>query len=67
MADRGMGIRLFSSKDGLQHIFEEFEDSEDEADDAIVTDSNTTSVITSQLRHFVVQVELIIFTSSQLC
>ena len=60
MADRGMGIRLFTSKDGLQHIFEEFEgdsDSEDETDGAVEIDSNTTSVITSQLRHFVVQVE----------
>jgi tubulin--tyrosine ligase len=62
MADRGMGIRLFTSKDGLQHIFEEFEgdlDSEDETDGTVEIDSNTT-VITSQLRHFVVQVERII-------
>lgn len=60
MADRGMGIRLFTSKDGLQHIFEEFEgdsDSENETDGAVAIDSNTTSVIASQLRHFVVQVE----------
>lgn len=62
MADRGMGIRLFTSKDELQHIFEEFEgdsDSEDETDGTVEIDSNT-AVITSQLRHFVVQVERII-------
>lgn len=62
MADRGMGIRLFTSKDGLQHIFEEFEgdsDSEDETDGTVEIDSKT-AVITSQLRHFVVQVERII-------
>jgi tubulin--tyrosine ligase len=54
MADRGMGIRLFNSKDTLQLIFDEFEgDSEDEMDGE---DSNATSVVTSQLRHFIVQV-----------
>jgi len=52
MADRGMGIRLFNSKDSLYQIFEGFEeDSEDE--DHSTTD---TSVVISQLRHFVVQV-----------
>jgi tubulin---tyrosine ligase len=50
MADRGMGIRLFNSKDALQHIFDGFEDAEEDASD---TD---TSVVISQLRHFVVQV-----------
>ncbi|OJA10767.1 hypothetical protein AZE42_00319 [Rhizopogon vesiculosus] len=51
MADRGMGIRLFNSKDSLYQIFEEFEgDSEDE--DHPTTD---TSVVISQLRHFVLQ------------
>lgn len=54
MADRGMGIRLFNSKDTLQLIFDEFEgDSEDEVDGE---DSNPTSIVTSQLRHFIVQV-----------
>jgi tubulin--tyrosine ligase len=62
MADRGMGIRLFNSKDALQHIFDEFEgDSEDEMDDE---ESNATSVVTSQLRHFIVQVRRIAFTES---
>ena len=53
MADRGMGIRLFDSKEGLQSIFEEFERSEDAEDEY---DSSDTVVIVSQLRHFVVQV-----------
>ena len=52
MADRGMGIRLFDSKSGLQSIFEEFEENED-ADDE---DEDDTTVSVSQLRHFVVQV-----------
>ncbi|KAF8078459.1 tubulin-tyrosine ligase [Lyophyllum atratum] len=54
MSDRGMGIRLFNSKDSLREIFEEFElsDSEDE-DDA--SGDRGTAVITSQLRHFVIQ------------
>ncbi|KAG1881837.1 tubulin-tyrosine ligase family-domain-containing protein [Suillus tomentosus] len=50
MADRGMGIRLFNSKDSLYQIFKEFEEyseDEDQIDD--------TSVIISQLRHFVIQ------------
>jgi tubulin--tyrosine ligase len=53
MADRGMGIRLFDSKDALQRIFCDFDDADDDADD---TDNAGTSIVTSQLRHFVVQV-----------
>ena len=50
MADRGMGIRLFNSKEALEKIFEDFEeDSDDEIE-------NDTNVVTSQLRHFVIQV-----------
>ena len=52
MADRGMGIRLFNSKEGLQSIFEEFEGNEDAEED----ESSSTAVVVSQLRHFVVQV-----------
>ena len=52
MADRGMGIRLFDSKNGLQSIFEDFEESEGAEDE----DESGTSVVVSQLRHFVVQV-----------
>jgi len=42
---------LFNSKDSLYQIFEEFEDdSEDEEN------PSDTSVVISQLRHFVIQV-----------
>lgn len=52
MADRGMGIRLFNSKETLQSIFEGFEvDSDDEE-----AELDNTAVMTSQLRHFVIQV-----------
>ncbi|EJD47828.1 TTL-domain-containing protein [Auricularia subglabra TFB-10046 SS5] len=50
MADRGMGIRLFSSKDGLREILESF-DEDEEAED----DEDDTNVVASQLRHFVIQ------------
>ncbi|KAG2129923.1 tubulin-tyrosine ligase family-domain-containing protein [Suillus clintonianus] len=50
MADRGMGIRLFNSKDSLYQIFEEFEEYSEDEDE-----TNDTSVIISQLRHFVIQ------------
>ncbi|EIN13498.1 tubulin-tyrosine ligase [Punctularia strigosozonata HHB-11173 SS5] len=52
MADRGMGIRLFNSQDDLQRIFEEFEGDSDEEDDE---GEGATAVVTSQLRHFVIQ------------
>ena len=52
MADRGMGIRLFNSKDGLQAVFEKFEENEDAEDE----EEGDTGVVISQLRHFVVQV-----------
>ena len=53
MADRGMGIRLFNSKEALQRVFEEFESGlEGDLDD----DPTSTAVVTSQLRHFVIQV-----------
>ncbi|KAH7104337.1 TTL-domain-containing protein [Auriculariales sp. MPI-PUGE-AT-0066] len=48
MADRGMGIRIFVGKDGLQEILESFEEGEDDEDDE-------TAVVASQLRHFVIQ------------
>ncbi|KAI5897678.1 TTL-domain-containing protein [Schizophyllum commune H4-8] len=52
MADRGNGIRLFNSREALTKIFEDFEDdSEDEDEEKDVG----TGVVTSQLRHFVVQ------------
>lgn len=57
MADRGMGIRLFNSKESLQRVLEEFDgdglDGEGDSDGAAVDDN--TSVAISQLRHFVIQ------------
>lgn len=57
MADRGMGIRIFNSKDDLQHIFENFESQDtDDEDGSEEEDASGTAVVTSQLRHFVIQV-----------
>jgi tubulin--tyrosine ligase len=53
MADRGMGIRLFNSKEMLEEIFQEFE--EDETDDEDQS-KDDTAIVVSQLRHFVIQV-----------
>ncbi|KAJ6519516.1 tubulin-tyrosine ligase [Mycena sanguinolenta] len=57
MADRGNGIRMFNSKAALENIFEEFEDSdsEDNSQENSEEDEHKTAVITSQLRHFVIQ------------
>ncbi|KAI0068459.1 tubulin-tyrosine ligase [Artomyces pyxidatus] len=66
MADRGMGIRLFNSKESLQRIFEEFEENEEEVDDGVEDDEadvvdnaqgrgGDTAIVVSQLRHFVIQ------------
>ncbi|KAH8987149.1 TTL-domain-containing protein [Lactarius deliciosus] len=65
MADRGMGIRVFNSKETLRRILVDFDDSCSDGDgdgngdgdgdmavDEIVKD---TSVAISQLRHFVIQ------------
>lgn len=66
MADRGMGIRMFDSKEALQGIFEAFEEDEDdeleedESDTEQGRDEETrdnTAVVISQLRHFVIQVK----------
>ncbi|KZT74720.1 TTL-domain-containing protein [Daedalea quercina L-15889] len=60
MADRGMGIRLFHTKDELTRIFERFEPESDEeaedheAKDTAIVEPNT-AVAASQLRHFVIQ------------
>ncbi|KAI0321720.1 TTL-domain-containing protein [Amylostereum chailletii] len=48
MADRGMGLRLFNTRDDLQLIFEGFDEEDDD-------DEQGTGVVTSQLRHFVIQ------------
>jgi hypothetical protein len=61
MADRGMGIRLFNSKDSLRRVLEEFDDDdtggEGDVDDDIdgATARDNTSIAISQLRHFVIQ------------
>ncbi|CDO72339.1 hypothetical protein BN946_scf184977.g36 [Trametes cinnabarina] len=57
MADRGMGLRLFHTREELQAIFEEFEqnDSDDEESEGSDSGRRDTSVVTSQLRHFVIQ------------
>lgn len=58
MADRGNGIRLFNSKSSLLQIFESFE--REQSDDE---DEDDTAVITSQLRHFVIQVRTCMYAS----
>jgi len=57
MADRGMGVRLSTSKEALQHLFEVFdgEDGEEDGEDGD-EDGDAMAVVTSQLRHFVMQV-----------
>ncbi|KAF8203106.1 tubulin-tyrosine ligase [Pholiota molesta] len=53
MADRGMGIRIFNNKEHLQDIFESFEEDSDE--EGKEDEDGGTDVVTSQLRHFVIQ------------
>lgn len=53
MADRGNGLRLFHTKEELEAIFQEFEDQDSDEEDEGRDD---TAIVTSQLRHFVVQV-----------
>ncbi|KAJ7462700.1 TTL-domain-containing protein [Mycena galericulata] len=58
MADRGNGIRIFNSKTALEKIFEDFEDVESDDDGDHGSDAGEgdgTAVVTSQLRHFVIQ------------
>ncbi|KAJ7456677.1 TTL-domain-containing protein [Mycena latifolia] len=57
MADRGNGIRLFNSKTALEKIFEDFEEAEsdDDAGNESNGEEDKTAVVTSQLRHFVIQ------------
>lgn len=61
MADRGMGIRLFHTKEELEAVFQEFEDEESDQDAdeyEVVERPADTGVATSQLRHFVIQVRI---------
>jgi tubulin---tyrosine ligase len=65
MSDRGQGIRLFSSEEELKAIFEEWEPEENEGSDedapneashdADEENNNSNGVMTSHLRHFIVQ------------
>ncbi|PYI34068.1 putative tubulin-tyrosine ligase [Aspergillus indologenus CBS 114.80] len=70
MSDRGNGIRLFNSEDGLREIFEEWDpdsDDDDEEDDEDNEEEERPAkpeeddndddhgVVTSQLRHFIAQ------------
>lgn len=67
MSDRGQGIRLFSTMDELQGIFDQWEEDEpssDEDDDETDNDEDATEkadeedkdyITTSHLRHFVAQ------------
>ncbi|KAG8951617.1 hypothetical protein FRC04_005904 [Tulasnella sp. 424] len=64
MADRGMGIRLFRTREELSQIFQSFEDDEssdeEEENDQEPSrnseeEEGNTRVSTSQLRHFVIQ------------
>lgn len=64
MSDGGNGIRLFSSIEELQHIFEAWDPPSDEEDEDGEIEATSTNAqdrddseapITSQLRHFIVQ------------
>lgn len=56
-----MGIRIFNSKEQLQEIFESFEpESDDEDESGDDAETSNTAVVTSQLRHFVVQVRTLL-------
>ncbi|KAH6690683.1 5'/3'-nucleotidase sure [Plectosphaerella plurivora] len=63
MSDRGQGIRLFSTMDELQAVFDEWEeerpdsdDEDEEGDDGVETEGKGGNYITtSHLRHFVAQ------------
>jgi len=62
MSDRGQGIRLFSTKEELQGIFDEWEegapDTDDDEDSAGGRDGSASAsdrIMTSHLRHFIAQ------------
>lgn len=61
MADKGQGIRLFSSSESLQEILESFEDDSDDDEDAGVKEEDqgvgpSTKVSLSTMRDWVIQV-----------
>jgi tubulin---tyrosine ligase len=55
MSDRAQGIRIFNTIDGLQEIFDKYEEEEDENDEEDDDNNVSSGIITSQLRHFIVQ------------
>lgn len=59
LADRGNGIRLFSTRQELEEIFEEFEvedsDDEDDVEDTKYGQGKNTAVDSSQMREWIVQ------------
>jgi tubulin--tyrosine ligase len=58
MSERGQGIRIFSSEEELTAIFEEWDPPSDDEEDArsdANPDTETSGIMTSQLRHFVAQ------------
>ncbi|KAF4637843.1 hypothetical protein G7Y89_g229 [Cudoniella acicularis] len=59
MSDRGQGIRLFSTEEELQSIFEEWEASRPDSDDEDEAEDNKVKtgdyIMTSHLRHFIAQ------------
>lgn len=68
MSDRGQGIRLFSTEEELQSIFEEWEEAQPDSDDEEEEEEDTTNpkdqkpgeerddyIMTSHLRHFIAQ------------
>lgn len=58
MSDKGQGIRIFKTIDQLQvifNLFEEDESDDDEEEEEEKEEKEDNGVITSQLRHFIVQ------------
>lgn len=51
MSDRAQGIRIFKTVEGLQEIFDSFEENSDDEE----VEGDDYGVVTSHLRHFVVQ------------
>lgn len=55
MSDKGQGIRVFKSIEDLQTIFDSFDEDPTDDEDNEVTGADDSKIVTSQLRHFIVQ------------
>lgn len=55
MSDRAQGIRIFKTVEGLQAIFDSFEEDSDSEQEEEAADGDDYGIVTSHLRHFVVQ------------